>query len=293
MRARTIDHDQVRALHAANLTVPQIKARVGGSTAYLRLIIKKRVGIKSTGLSRQSGLSLAGRPANIPAFDTPAIVEGRTVYRSTVVAPEAYAHNVLKSGFNSSKIGRVVTKGRWKGFPIYTLTLEERATCPTSCRHWRSCFGNQMQHAHRLEHGDALEMRLVEEVIALGQKHRSGFAIRLHVLGDFYSVDYVRLWERLLDIVPQLHAFGFTARWDAKRDPIAAALVRLVLANWDRFAIRFSDAPIDECSTVSVETPLQAPPDAIVCPQQLGKTEACSTCGLCWQSKRPIAFITH
>lgn len=150
-----------------------------------------------------------------------------------------------------------------------------------------------MQHAHRLAHGDALEMRLVEEVIELGRRHRRGFAVRLHVLGDFYSVEYVRLWERLLDMVPQLHAFGFSARWDCDRDPIAAALVRLVLKNWDRFAIRFSDAPIDECSTVSVELPSQAPAHAIVCPQQLQKAGTCGSCALCWQSKRPIAFITH
>ncbi|UFX42118.1 hypothetical protein HAP47_0022935 [Bradyrhizobium sp. 41S5] len=293
MRARTIDHDQVRALHAENLTVPQIKARVGGSPAYLRLIIKGKVGIKPTNISRQSALSLAGRPARIPAFDTPAIVEGRTVYRSTVVDPGSYAFDVLKSGFNSSKIGKVVTKGRWKGFPIYTLTLEERATCPLSCRHWRSCYGNSMQHAHRLARGAALEARLEQEVRALGRRHRRGFVVRLHVLGDFYSVAYVALWQRLLAEVPQLHVFGFSARWDAERDPIAAALVRLVLAKWIRFAIRFSDAPIDECSTVSVETPLQAPAEAIVCPQQLGRTEACATCGLCWQSKRPVAFITH
>jgi hypothetical protein len=150
-----------------------------------------------------------------------------------------------------------------------------------------------MPQATRFEHGPDLEARLIEEVCALGRRHPGGFAVRLHILGDFNSVRYVELWEMLLEQVPQLHAFGFSARWDVNRDPIAAALVRLVLKQWDRFAIRFSNAPIDECSTVSIEHPYQKPTDAIVCPQQTGKTQACSTCALCWSSKKRIAFVTH
>lgn len=156
-----------------------------------------------------------------------------------------------------------------------------------------NCFGNNMHQAERFIHGGALERRIAAEVAALGRKHPNGFAVRLHVLGDFYSVEYVDLWARLLDQVPALHVFGFSARWRYESDPIAKALIDLVLKRWDRFAIRFSNAPVDECSTVSIEHPLQAPSDAIVCPQQLGKTQACATCALCWQSKRRIAFIQH
>jgi hypothetical protein len=35
------------------------------------------------------------------------------------------------------------------------------------------------------------------------------------------------------------------------------------------------------------------PGDAILCPEQVGKTEGCSTSALCWQSKRRIAFLEH
>src|SRR5262249_24811065 len=34
-----------------------------------------------------------------------------------------------------------------------TLTLEERATCPTTCRHWRDCYGNKMHRAQRWQRG--------------------------------------------------------------------------------------------------------------------------------------------
>ena len=30
-------------------------------------------------------------------------------------------------------------------------------------------------------------------------KHVNGFAVRLHNLGDFYSVEYVELWRKLLE----------------------------------------------------------------------------------------------
>lgn len=300
-RVRTVDHDRVREYGARHIRPDEIARRLDCSTSYVRLILKGKVGHNTQTQSRQDSLPLDGRPARMPAVDNEAIANDRSLYHSTVADPRRYRHDILKSGYNSSKIGKQITKGKWKGFAVYTLTLEERATCPLSCHHYRSCFGNSMQHAHRFAHGADLETRLIEEVHALGRKHPGGFAVRLHVLGDFYSVRYVQLWEMLLEEVPQFHAFGFSARWDCDRDPIAAALVRLVLKNWDRFAIRFSNAPIDECSTVSIEHPKQKPDDAIICPQQLpteefkrkAKSICCGDCTLCWQSKTRVAFIQH
>ena len=84
--------------------------------------------------------------------------------------------------------------------------------------------------------------------------HPNGFAVRLHNLGDFYSVEYVELWRRLLARHSALHVWGYTARWHSD-DPIAAALASLVEREWDRFAVRFSNAPSETCSTISVEHP--------------------------------------
>lgn len=241
--------------------------------------------------SRFAATSSAGRIARMPAVDNPALLEKRTLYPHSVVEERV---NLLKSGENSSKIGGVVLKGKWKGMPIYTLTLEERATCPVSCGHWRSCFGNKMHLAKRIDHrAPGFGTRLAANVKALAVQHPGGFVVRLHVLGDFYSVAYVKLWEGLLDAVPALRVFGYSARWDCAGDPVAAALVPLVVRRWERFAVRFSDAPVDECATVSLEHPLQCPPDAVVCPEQAGRTESCSTCGFCWQSRRRVAFVQH
>lgn len=241
--------------------------------------------------SRHASIPLFGKRAKLPPFNHPALEEWRTIYPATVVH-EVRSHQVLKGGHNSAKIGGLVLKGKWSGFPIYTLTLEERATCPTSCRHWRSCYGNQMHWAERLAHGEDLEWRLEREVAALSLKHRKGFVVRLHVLGDFYSVAYVDLWRKMLGDYEQLNAFGYSARWD-RDDPTAFALINLVREKWERFSIRFSNAPIDECATISLEHPVQKPDDAIICPEQLGLTESCSTCGLCWSTKKRIAFLQH
>lgn len=289
-----VDHNRVRELAALRWTDEQIAQAVGCSTGYARGVRTGKFRRRADGGSSQSRISpqsLAGKPARIIAFDNEALMDGRTIYPSTV--RPVGSDSVLKSGFNSAKIGSEITKGRWKGFSIYTLTLEERATCPTSCKHWRSCFGNQMQFAKRYQHGSTLEQHIEDEIAILSRKHRNGFAVRLHVLGDFYSVEYVKMWSRLLDKHPQLHAFGFSARWEYKSDPIARALIDLVTKQWSRFAVRMSNAPIDACATVSIEHPYQKPDDAIICPQQLGKTDACATCALCWQSQKRIAFIQH
>lgn len=498
-------------------------------------------------LSRVPAKPLTGRGARLFAFDTPAFMEARTIFPTTV-RPESEVDKALKSGFNSAKIGAVVRKGRWKDLPVYSLTLEERATCPRSCRHWRSCavrgtrvltadlrwvqieslvpgerivgfdeeppsaevsrrsriavveavgretkpcvrivtdkgeitvstdhlfvakrdagdyrwfspeellpghviqhiaapwdeersygsgdvrrffqeepeisasidgcnpqprvrrarrtshlpeennavvrskelegasrqvssdgrphevaqfpnrggwretlrflgtfrpiwlldraedliadrvldgpgatparilsiepagdrdvvaiatstktlitegflshncYGNNMHLAERVRAGPDLERRLERELGELAAEHRKGFVVRLHVLGDFYSVEYVEFWRRMLPRHVAMRVFGYSARWEYGKDAIATALIDLAQEQWTRFAIRFSNAPFEGCATVSVEHPFQVPADAILCPAQVGKTESCTTCALCWQTTRRIAFLQH
>jgi hypothetical protein len=296
-----IPDDIVRDRFAAGKTDDEIAdgfARVNAHYVFRRRMVlrllrepgKKKGGPGVRKNSRHGSHTLdAG--ASMPAIDNAAFTEKRTIYTSTVV-DVSEVERVLISGVNSRKIGAVITKGPAKGFPIYTLTLEERATCPTSCHHWRSCFGNNLHHSKRLRHGPEFEARLEAELAILQSRHPGGFAVRLHVLGDFYSVEYVELWRRFLLRFRSLFVFGFTARWE-RSDPIAIALLLLVTTQRERFAIRFSNAPVDEDSTVSIEHPIQKPADAIICPAQTGKTESCGSCGLCWHSRRRIAFLQH
>ena len=55
-----------------------------------------------------------------------------------------------------------------------------------------------------------MEARLEREIEVLDVRHGGGFVVRFHVLGDFYSVEYVGLWRRLLRQYPTLRVFGYT-----------------------------------------------------------------------------------
>ncbi|WP_374412703.1 hypothetical protein [Novosphingobium colocasiae] len=212
--------------------------------------------------------------------DHPAIREARTLFPSRVVHPDD-SPRLLVSGFNQRKIGGKVTKGRWKGLPLYTLTLEERATCPRSCGEWTTCYGNNMNWSRRHAAGLDLEARLIDEVVAMEQRHPGGFAVRLHVLGDFYSVAYARLWQDMLAEVPGLHVFGFTARQVG--DPIARVIRAMNAEYPDRCVIRTSGV-----DSLVIASP--AGSEHVLCPVQTGKTDCC---GLCWTMDRPVEFVRH
>lgn len=225
-----------------------------------------------------------------------AAATGHTNYPGKVFNPPGIGSGidtVLKPGRNSAKLGERVTKGAWKGMPIFSLTLEERATCPRSCKQWLNCYGNNMQFAKRYRHGKELEGALSRDLYTLHRRYSKGFVIRLHVLGDFYSMTYIDRWEQWLVRYPGLRVFGYTA-WPAT-DPRGARLAQLRDRYWDRFAIRTSGAKEGPRTTVfrdDMLAPLREP-GAIVCPVQLGKTASCGTCALCWSTKKSIAFIEH
>jgi hypothetical protein len=80
--------------------------------------------------SRFASRPLNGQSASLPAHDHPAIMSGRTIFPGTVRAARSSDRWALTRGEHSRKIGDVILKSKWKGFPVFTLTLEERATCP-------------------------------------------------------------------------------------------------------------------------------------------------------------------
>lgn len=221
----------------------------------------------------------------------PSAKEGHTRYRKTVRTPGP-GQRLLKSGHNNRKIGAQVVKGKWKGFPIYMLTLEERATCPRDCLHWLDCYGNEMHWSHRFSCGEELEAGLEYELGYLQRRHPRGFLIRLHVLGDFYSAAYVRRWADWLKVFPALHVYGYTARNPVSR--IGMAIVDTKARHPERFAMRFSNWPVLVWGANTIRRIARGrQPEGIVCPEQSGDTDCCGTCGLCWTTPANIAFIQH
>jgi hypothetical protein len=226
------------------------------------------------------------------AADHPAVVEGRTIFPSRVF-DAADVGRVLVPGESSRKIGGYISKGAWKGSRIFTLSLEERASCPRACTHWRSCYTNHMPFTKRLRHGPTLVARIEQELVELTERHPEGVVIRTHISGDFWSTGYVRQWARWLRRFSNLRVFGYTAY--PPRSRIGSEIRAVTDRYWSRFAIRFSNSTLETRAANTIHyQPLQpVVPEGIVCPAQTAKTETCGTCALCWGSERNIAFIAH
>lgn len=210
-----------------------------------------------------------------------------TRYKKNVKAPTA---TMFKPGANNEKLGKSVTKGMWKGMPMYSLTLEERKTCPQDCQQWDNCYGNNMPFGHRYDHTHKDFIYNAEQHLRrLAVKHESGFVVRLHVLGDFYSRAYVRAWKWWLEDIPQLRAFGYTHHkpWTN----IGTSLRLMNLEYPDRWRIRFSDSSVSFSANVVKDD--YEPSFGIICPEQLGQAESCASCAYCWHSEKPVFFLEH
>ncbi|MFP4045431.1 MAG: hypothetical protein ACLFTP_12860 [Rhodosalinus sp.] len=275
---------------------PEIAARPSRHSSHDRAVVKKaaRAEKKRARLRDRRRFKLGNVAGGAYANLAPEGATGTIFpFRVSDVGPD---DRVLKDGAMSAKIGGDVLVGHLKGARILTLTLEERATCPTSCAHWRGCYGNNMPHATRWRPGDALEERLCVEVAELCAAHER-VLIRLHVLGDFYSGAYVALWLGLLALYPNLYAFGFTA-W-GEDTALGRAIVAVRTAFPDRFMIRHSGRTgVWGSFDITDPFPEKTIGDAIVCPEQresnLGDSARhCGSCGVCWSTDRPVAFIRH
>ena len=217
----------------------------------------------------------------------------RTKHKQKVYDPDnPTLSRVLGLGVNNRKLGGTVKKGRFKGYTIRTVTLEERATCPKSCLHWGDCYGNNMPWAKRVNHDSPYFLpRLEAEIDAAVADAKVGVLARLHVLGDFYSADYVSFWRRMLEKHSTLAAWGYTAR---RFGNISEALDRL-FQDYEasgRFIIRTSDTRA-VLGTRTIDRTDQCPADAFICPVQTGKTKSCATCAACWEGTKNVAFLRH
>ena len=135
------------------------------------------------------------------------VKNGTTIFQNNIqnVCDVPDHISILKDG--NDKTGNEIIKGRWKGYKILCLTLTERKTCPP-CIHYNDCYGNNMFCTVRYK-TDGLMDRLAIDIAKLNPKKKC--AIRLHILGDFWSVEYVQFWQKILDTYPNIRIFGFTA----------------------------------------------------------------------------------
>lgn len=233
--------------------------------------------------------------------DHTAVVEGRSIHQHHVFHA-ADRDRVLIAGINNAKIGNRIVVGPWAGFFQFNLSLEERATCPRSCAVYNECFGNGMVMAARFHYDAGLMVALSRELAHLQRKRPKGFAVRLHVLGDFPDAAYVKQWCRWLKQFPALHVWGYTAHGP---DTEIGSLINLAnRARPNRWRVRFSvpewtpPGPMQATTTWHKPDTTAFDPEnsSMVCPQEIGKVDHCTQCGACWKPELAhvrIVFYGH
>lgn len=230
------------------------------------------------------------RQPKLPGLEADWIREGRTKFGKSV-KPHTAMPTILKSGHNNVKIGRDVRKGRLKGYWIYVLSLEERKTCPSSCQHWQTCYGNNMPYATRVDHTAVGFLEALSAEIRRLCRSRKGILIRLHALGDFYSPNYVDFWRAQLMAHKNLAIFGYTARMPDTR--IGYEIALLMKHHPSQVFMRYSNGGMSRDSTVTIAGEHARPANAFICPEQTAKSACCATCGACWATNKNVAFIEH
>jgi hypothetical protein len=221
-----------------------------------------------------------------------AIAKGVSMFEMNIHAPDG---KMLKSSAGNTKLsgkGRrkyIFTKGAHKGLPLYSLTLEERKTCDISCIIWDRCYGNHMYQGKRYIADENLAPALATELEILDAKHPNGISVRLHVLGDFFSIEYVQFWKSQLMRFPNLHVWGYTHRTGEIRREIHKTWIRFQ----NRFNILQSDSLAGKRPSAYLET-TKGSENFILCPEQSGATESCLSCGLCCSAKfKGVMFAIH
>lgn len=237
----------------------------------------------------------------------PALLENRTLFPTTVVTVNSgFSDRLLVSGKNNRKLGDRIDKGSFKGYALYGLSLEERATCPASCSARDYCYGNGMQMArrHRIEDMDVFAAVLEREIKSILSEQQEGLMVRLHVLGDFPSAEYVAMWADLLDEHPRLACYGYTHRLPsgAGGDEIGDAIESVKSRHKETFRIRWSyTSPLPDGAVIVDYIPETkiisgGVASAVVCPAQTDTTACCASCGFCWEATargKAVAFIKH
>ena len=217
-----------------------------------------------------------------------------TIYKNNIFELENYQFKILKPSTNK-KLGKKVLKGKYKDYKFVTLTLVERETCPKDCIHWDDCYGNNMPFAHRFsaEDQNLLQKRIYEDLL---NSSNQLLLIRLHILGDFFNVKYVKFWSIMLNTFKNIAIYGYTAnninsKITLSRD-IAKEIIKLNRSKDSH--IRFSNDLTNSFSANSYDVVKPVKGESILCPVQEDKTANCGTCGLCWNQKnQSIIFKTH
>lgn len=189
---------------------------------------------------------------------------------------------------------------------VFVWNLPAVLTCPSAST-WclTSCYNADKREAkfpinewnknlqYFLSKGAILEGILIEKLLNSGNK----VAVRIHSSGDFFSVDYINFWIRVISNTPNVKYWAYTRSWD-NRD-LYNELLKLkelnniqLFASWDS---TMGDPPTGWRKSIVYEVFDHSLSTGIVCPEQSGKSPNCATCNYCLSesNNNDVYFIMH
>ena len=184
-----------------------------------------------------------------------------------------------------------VSKWNTKVGVLPSLSLPPLKTCPGKTEFCsRLCYGlngrfthPRMREIYQSNLEASKQADFVERIVSKILKTNAE-AFRLHVVGDFYSVEYVEKWLEIADRLPDVKFFGSTRSW---RVPGLRDTVKRFrdLANvYLRASIDPTHPDKPSCSWRVWSIEGEGEP----CPHDYGLAENCVSCKKCWQTKDSI-----
>jgi len=169
-----------------------------------------------------------------------------------------------------------------------SFSLPVLKTCPgkTDCCS-RLCYGLNgrfllplMREIHQTNLEASRQTAFVQRIARQIKKTRSR-VFRLHVVGDFYSVEYVERWLEIADRLPDVKFFGSTRSWRVPNLSDAVKRLRDLPNVYLRASIDPShpDKPSSSWGVWSIEG--KGDP----CPHDYSSVDNCTVCRKCWQFK--------
>ena len=201
----------------------------------------------------------------------------------------------------AKRIGAHVSEGNMKVGSIPNWSLTPGRTCSDEA--CNTCFvqGCYACKAYRQypqtrkawdENSDLAESKL-DKLEPFFDLYFSSLAaprfFRVHVAGDFVSIEYAQLWARIAAKHPGTRFLAFTKQWEHVRGIDFPENFSLVLSGWPGTEIP-ADLAEKYAKAICVDHEEDIPADGFHCPGH------CENCGACWElAKRgqDVYFVKH
>ncbi len=184
----------------------------------------------------------------------------------------------------------LISRGNLKLGDLPSFSLPVITTCPGKtpfCE--RYCFGLKgnfnllnVKEANDRRLDATLRPDFVDIMVGEIRKTRAP-AFRLHVVGDFYSVEYIEKWGNILKALPAIIFFGSTRSW---RCGFLSAAIK-EFRDMDNAYIKASVDLTDNLSPLNCGWNLwSVEGDGLPCPHDNGTVANCLECRRCWTKKK-------